>query len=83
MYIKIVIATGAIVAVIVRDREPTIRKNIDMVTKQANEKRSHIKNAAGDLRRLVMKYKTTLKHTDVMILFGRSHTIAAAASVKG
>jgi hypothetical protein len=78
-----VIATGAIVAVIVREEEPTIRKNIVMETNIKNEKRNQVKKAPGVRLRPVMKYKTRLNERDVMILFGRSHIMAAAASAKG
>lgn len=67
----------------VRLMEPIARKNIDIVTSTVKQNRRYVKNAPASRRRLVMKYRTTLKRTLVATLAGKSQTIADIASANG
>ena len=67
----------------VRERLAMHLKNIDMARIHMKLNKKKMKKAPGSRRKFVRKYKTRLKHVQLISLFGKSQSIEDRASEKG
>jgi hypothetical protein len=77
------VATGAMVCSLVLDRDPIMRKNMDMVRIIINEKRRYVNHADTVRFKFVIKYIGILNMIAVETLFGRSQIIEEQLSING